>query len=89
MYLRHSPLTEWLNGGGTRPASTATMADSTRVRIDGTQTPMKLLHMGHDDYKNQELDVLVIGGGFSGCRLLYELRKAGFNVKLVEAGSDL
>jgi cation diffusion facilitator CzcD-associated flavoprotein CzcO len=37
----------------------------------------------------EDLDVLVIGAGFSGCRLLYELRRRGFKVKLVEAGSDL
>lgn len=36
-----------------------------------------------------ESDVLVIGGGFAGCKLLYSLRKLGFKVKLVEAGSDL
>jgi cation diffusion facilitator CzcD-associated flavoprotein CzcO len=35
-----------------------------------------------------ELDVLVVGGGFSGVYLLKELRDEGFNVKLVESGSD-
>jgi cation diffusion facilitator CzcD-associated flavoprotein CzcO len=36
-----------------------------------------------------ELDALVIGAGFAGCYLLHILRSAGFNVKVVEAGSDL
>lgn len=33
-------------------------------------------------------DVIVVGGGFGGCYALHELRKAGYNVKLIEAGSD-
>jgi cation diffusion facilitator CzcD-associated flavoprotein CzcO len=36
-----------------------------------------------------DLDVLIAGSGFSGCNLLYKLRKAGFNVKVAEAGTDL
>ena len=36
-----------------------------------------------------DLDVLVVGAGFAGCYLLYRLRKEGFRVKIVEAGSDL
>ena len=41
---------------------------------------------GHIDL---DLDVLVVGAGFAGCYLLYKLRKQNFNVKVVEAGSDL
>jgi len=37
---------------------------------------------------DHDLDVLVIGAGFAGCYLLHNLRKAGFSVKVVEAGSD-
>ncbi|KFZ20384.1 hypothetical protein V502_03200 [Pseudogymnoascus sp. VKM F-4520 (FW-2644)] len=37
----------------------------------------------------EELDILVIGGGFAGVYLLYQLRKLNFQVKVVEAGSDL
>jgi NADPH-dependent 2,4-dienoyl-CoA reductase/sulfur reductase-like enzyme len=37
----------------------------------------------------EELDALIVGAGFSGCKLLHDLRKKGFNVKVVEAGSDL
>jgi cation diffusion facilitator CzcD-associated flavoprotein CzcO len=36
-----------------------------------------------------ELDAVVIGGGFAGVYLLYKLRKEGFNVKLLEAGTGL
>jgi cation diffusion facilitator CzcD-associated flavoprotein CzcO len=36
-----------------------------------------------------DVDVLIAGSGFSGCHLLYKLRKLGFNVKIAEAGSDL
>ena len=35
-----------------------------------------------------DIDVLCIGAGFAGCYLLHTLRKAGFAVKVVEAGSD-
>ena len=37
----------------------------------------------------ERLDVLVIGGGFSGCYQLYRLREAGFEVALYEAGAAL
>lgn len=36
-----------------------------------------------------ELDALVVGAGFSGCYLLHLLRKEGFSVKIVEAGTGL
>ena len=45
-----------------------------------------------DDSKSHldlELDVLVIGAGFAGCYLVSLLRKTGFSVKIVEAGSEL
>ncbi|KAG5351795.1 Cyclopentanone 1,2-monooxygenase [Termitomyces sp. T112] len=38
---------------------------------------------------HQDLDVLVVGAGFSGVYQLHKLRKAGFSVKLFEAGSGL
>jgi NADPH-dependent 2,4-dienoyl-CoA reductase/sulfur reductase-like enzyme len=41
---------------------------------------------GHVDLN---LDALVVGAGFAGCYLLYRLRKEGFRIKIVEAGSDL
>jgi len=37
----------------------------------------------------EDLDVVIVGAGFSGCNLLYKLRNLGFNVKVVEAGTDL
>ena len=36
-----------------------------------------------------ELDALIIGAGFAGVYMLHRIRKEGFNVKLVEAGSGL
>ncbi|KAH8722959.1 hypothetical protein GQ44DRAFT_686050 [Phaeosphaeriaceae sp. PMI808] len=38
---------------------------------------------------DHELDVLVIGAGFAGCYTLHKLRLAGFNSKILEAGTDL
>ena len=37
----------------------------------------------------EELDVLVVGAGFSGLYQLDHLRKLGYNVKVFEAGSDI
>ena len=39
--------------------------------------------------QNLVLDVCVVGAGFSGCYLLHLLRKEGFSVKVVEAGTGL
>ena len=36
-----------------------------------------------------EIDVVVVGAGFSGMYLLYRLRGAGLSVKVVEAGGDV
>lgn len=41
------------------------------------------------DNVDLDLDAVVIGGGFAGVYLLYKLRKEGFNVKLLEAGTGL
>lgn len=60
-------------------------------RVNGTRNGINGSH--HSDVANGhidlELDVLVVGAGFAGCYLLYRLRQEGFNVKIVEAGSDL
>jgi cation diffusion facilitator CzcD-associated flavoprotein CzcO len=37
----------------------------------------------------EEYDVLVVGAGFGGCYLLHLLRKNGFKVKVLEAGTTL
>ena len=37
----------------------------------------------------EDLDVLIVGAGFAGCYILYQLRKQNFKTKIVEAGSDL
>ncbi|KAG6888601.1 hypothetical protein C0995_007030 [Termitomyces sp. Mi166 len=39
--------------------------------------------------EHRNLDVIVVGAGFSGVYQLYKLRKAGFSVKVFEAGSGL
>ena len=38
---------------------------------------------------NPEYDVLVIGAGFGGLRVLHELRGRGFSVRVLEAGADV
>ncbi|KAL2011491.1 hypothetical protein VTN00DRAFT_4209 [Thermoascus crustaceus] len=38
---------------------------------------------------NLEVDALVVGGGFGGVYVFYELRKRGFKTVLYEAGNDL
>ncbi|KAF9061658.1 FAD dependent oxidoreductase [Rhodocollybia butyracea] len=38
---------------------------------------------------NDELDVLVVGAGFSGLYHLHQLRKLGFSVKIFESGSGM
>ena len=37
---------------------------------------------------NLEVDVLIVGAGFGGTYLLYEMRKAGFKTVLYEAGAS-
>lgn len=44
--------------------------------------------MGAIPASDQQLDVLVIGGGFAGVYHLYQLRNKGFNVKLFDAAPD-
>ena len=36
-----------------------------------------------------EVDVMIVGAGFGGIYMLYELRKAGFKTVIYEAGEDL
>lgn len=48
--------------------------------------------MGSIDNSNGALsidvDIIIIGGGFSGLYALYKARELGLTVKLIEAGSD-
>ena len=44
---------------------------------------------GKGDSIDFDLDAVVIGAGFSGVYLLYKLRKEGFNVRLLEAGTGI
>ncbi|KAG5638888.1 hypothetical protein H0H81_008947 [Sphagnurus paluster] len=41
------------------------------------------------DTDHKDLDVVIVGAGFSGAYQLHQLRKAGFSVKVFEAGSRL
>ncbi|EXJ72886.1 uncharacterized protein A1O5_04034 [Cladophialophora psammophila CBS 110553] len=43
----------------------------------------------HANGESKELEVLVVGMGFGGIYLLYNLRNLGYNVKAVEAGGGL
>ncbi len=45
--------------------------------------------MGSQDQGGNELDVVVIGAGFAGLYMLHSLRKAGFTVRVLEAGSGI
>ena len=35
------------------------------------------------------LDVMIVGAGFAGLYQLRELRKRGYNVRVIEAGNDI
>lgn len=39
--------------------------------------------------RNYDLEAIVIGAGFSGLRMLYELRKRGIAGKVFESGSGV
>ena len=41
------------------------------------------------DDENVDVDVVVVGAGFSGLYLLYRLRKAGFSTRVFERGGDV
>jgi cation diffusion facilitator CzcD-associated flavoprotein CzcO len=43
----------------------------------------------HDQTPGPEYDVLVVGAGFAGLRVLHELRGRGFSVRVLEAGDDV
>jgi heterodisulfide reductase subunit A-like polyferredoxin len=58
-------------------------SDSTNGVTNGIQ------NLSVENEAVEELDAVVVGAGFSGCKLLHDLRKKGFKVKVVEAGSDL
>ena len=38
---------------------------------------------------NLDIDVLIVGAGFGGIFLLYEMRKAGYKTAIYEAGTSL
>lgn len=53
------------------------------------QRSMAKTRQSKGDDVDLDLDAVVVGGGFAGVYLLYKLRKEGFNVKLLEAGTGL
>lgn len=44
--------------------------------------------MGHEEAPNHIYDVLILGAGFGGMHMLYEMRNRGFSVIGLEAGAD-
>ena len=44
---------------------------------------------GHFDHSKTDFDTVVIGSGFGGLRMLYELRKQGLRGRVFEAGSGV
>jgi NADPH-dependent 2,4-dienoyl-CoA reductase/sulfur reductase-like enzyme len=65
----------------------------------GDLKPERILHRDLFEYAertrtdgpyadNLDVDVLIVGAGFGGTYLLYEMRKAGFNTVLYEAGTS-
>jgi monoamine oxidase len=44
---------------------------------------------GHAADGNFDIEAIVIGAGFSGLRMLYELRKRGISGKVFESGSGV
>lgn len=44
---------------------------------------------GHVANGNFDIEAIVIGAGFSGLRMLYELRKQGISGKVFESGSGV
>ena len=44
---------------------------------------------GHRDRSDTDFDVIVIGAGFGGLRMLYELRKHGLRGRVFESGSGV
>uniref|UniRef100_A0A7E5A237 Flavin-containing monooxygenase n=1 Tax=Panagrellus redivivus TaxID=6233 RepID=A0A7E5A237_PANRE len=66
-----------------RVPDSLTMAPNTLVTEMSNVKPNTDLGETYAD--NLELDVLIVGAGFSGCYLLHKLRKAGLKVKVYDA----
>lgn len=69
-------------------------------RIQCSIIPLNLLHLSsmsvqsngsyEDDLtKRSRYDVIVVGAGFAGIRMVFELRKLGLSFKLLEEGSNI
>jgi len=44
---------------------------------------------GHKDSSDDSFDALIIGAGFAGLRMLYELRKRGISARVFDAASGV
>jgi len=66
---------------------------------EGEQKPERILKRHLHEYAERkrtdgpyadklDIDVLIVGAGFGGTYLLYEMRKAGFKTVLYEAGQS-
>ena len=65
--------------------------------MNGTQKPERIIKSNLTQYArrrattgpyadNLDLDVLIVGAGFSGIYLLYEMRKQGYKTVIFDAG---
>ena len=65
---------------------------TTGIEGDKTSPEQEELKSGTtipEEKRQTDVDVLVVGGGFSGISAIHRLRKSGLNVQGFEAGSDL
>lgn len=59
------------------------------IKVKGFTQKIVLPKINDKKYDKEECDVLVIGGGITGCATLRELTKYNLKVMLVEKGSDV
>ena len=52
------------------------------------KTELRFL-LGKDDFSTQNFDVIIIGGGFLGASMAYQLSRTGLHTLLLEAGLNL
>jgi glycerol-3-phosphate dehydrogenase len=59
------------------------------IRYSGGREPMRLPVLQDDELEGQRPDVLVIGGGISGCTIARELSRYALDILLLEKEHDL
>lgn len=52
--------------------------------VQGGSIPQNGIYANGDHSDTKPLDMLIVGAGFAGVYLLYQLRKRGFSAKIVE-----